>query len=116
MEFGTNLKRIRIEQNLSQGELAEKLGMHASHISRYENNQTAPSIDVLRKMSDALHVSTDELIYGPKDGRSKSTIKDSDLLRMFGKVQQLDKQQLSCVKSLLSAYIFQEETKKQLNS
>lgn len=116
MEFGDNLKRIRTEKSLSQGELAEKLGMHASHISRYENKQTAPSIEVLRKMSDTLQVSTDELIYGPKDARSRSTIKDTDLLRMFGKVQELDKQQLSCVKSLLGAYIFQEEAKKQFNT
>jgi transcriptional regulator with XRE-family HTH domain len=115
MSFGDNLKRIRNQKNISQGELADKLKMHASHISRYENGATAPSIEVLKKMSSALQVSADELLYGPEDKRAKTAIKDNDLLRMFGRIQELDQNQLSCVKSLLGAYIFQEDTKKQFN-
>jgi|ERR1044071_3791854 transcriptional regulator with XRE-family HTH domain len=113
MSFGDNLKRIRTEKGISQGQLADKLKMHASHISRYENGATAPSIDVLKKVSAALQVSADELLYGPEDKRAKTAIKDNDLLHMFGRIQQLDQSQLSCVKSLLGAYIFQEDAKKQ---
>lgn len=114
VNFGDNLKRIRADRGISQGELADQLGMHASHISRYERNQTAPSIEVLKKMAEALQVSADELLYGPKDARVKHSLGDHDLLQLFQQVQQLDKQQLSCVKSLLGAYVFQAETKMRL--
>jgi transcriptional regulator with XRE-family HTH domain len=36
ISFGSNLKRIRAEKNLSQGDLAELIGIHSTHISRYE--------------------------------------------------------------------------------
>lgn len=116
MSFGENLKRIRTEKGISQGELAQRLGMHASHVSRYERDQTAPSIEVLKKIAEALTVSADELLYGSTDKRSKSIIKDNDLLQLFGRVQQLDKQQLTCIKSMLGAYIFQADTKQRLES
>jgi transcriptional regulator with XRE-family HTH domain len=114
INFGDNLKRIRTEKNLSQGELADQLGMHATHLSRYERNVALPSIEVLTKISDVLDVSTDQLIYGSKSEKAKNNIKDQELLSMFNKVQQLDKTELSCVKSLLEAYIFKRDLKNQL--
>ncbi len=47
--FGNNLKQIRTEKNISQGELAKLVKMQATHISRYERDVTAPSIEVLKK-------------------------------------------------------------------
>lgn len=113
-DFGDNLKKIRTEKNISQGELAQILDMHATHLSRYERNVTAPSIEILKKIADKLEVSTDMLIYGSNEEKVKNSIKDNELLGMFNKVQNLDKSELSCVKSLLKAYIFQKDLQFQL--
>jgi transcriptional regulator with XRE-family HTH domain len=114
IKFGDNLKRIRTEKNLSQGELAGLLGMHATHLSRYERDVALPSVEVLAKIAEKLDVTTDMLIYGSTDDKVKSRIKDNDLLNMFSKVQALDKNELNCVKSLLEAYIFKKDLQHQL--
>ena len=112
--FGDHLKRFRNEKNISQGELANLIGMHSTHISRYERNLTSPSIDVVKKIADKLNVTADMLIYGTGDEKAKGSIRDNELLNMFSKVQSLDKNELSCVKSLLKAYIFQSDLQHQL--
>jgi transcriptional regulator with XRE-family HTH domain len=109
-KFGDNLKKIRIEKNISQQELADAISSHSTHISRYERNMAAPSIDVVKKIGEALDVSIDTLIYGQQDEKAKTSLKDTDLLNLFTKVQLLDKQDLNAVKSMLKAYIFQKDT------
>lgn len=115
IRFGDNLTKIRTDKGISQKELADMLSMHATHLSRYERNVTAPSIDVLRKIAEALSVTTDMLIYGTNDDKVKSKIKDNDLLNMFSKVQTFDKTELTCIKSLLEAYIFKKDLQHQLS-
>lgn len=112
--LGDNITKIRTQKGYSQRELAEMLDMHATHLSRYERNVTAPSIEVVKKISEVLGVTTDMLIYGSDDDKVKDKINDNDLLNMFNKVQKFDKQELSCVKSLLEAFIFKRELQHQL--
>ncbi|MDE1208484.1 helix-turn-helix domain-containing protein, partial [Tenacibaculum larymnensis] len=59
MSFGENLKKIRTEKNISQGDLGKMIDVHSTHISRYERNLTSPTIEVTRKIADALEVTTD---------------------------------------------------------
>lgn len=62
MTFGEKLKRIRTDRDLSQDSLASILGTSKQVISRYENDQTTPKIDVALKYSTLLHVPLDYLI------------------------------------------------------
>ncbi len=103
-----------IKTNFRMNFLSCCIEMHATHLSRYERNVTAPSIEVLKKISEALGVTTDMLIYGSDDDKVKDKINDNELLNMFNKVQNRDKQELSCVKSLLEAFIFKRELQHQL--
>jgi len=114
--FGENLKQIRVVKNISQGKLAELLNIHATHISRYERNLTVPSIDVVKKLADVLEVSTDDLVYGNLGAKANAKIQDTELLNIFSKAQNLDKQDKDCIKSLLKAFIFQKEMQRQLVS
>ena len=113
-KFGDNVKRIRTDKNISQQELADLVGIHSTHVSRYERNMAQPSVEIAKKMAEALNVTVDTLIYGPQDEKAKNNLKDADLLNMFTKVQALDKSELAAVKSLLKAYIFQKETQARL--
>ncbi len=113
--FGDNLKEARTKKGVSQGQLSELMGIHSAHISRYERNQTIPSVDVVKKFADILEVSADLLIYGTEDEKAKSKITDDELLTMFSKAQQLSEDDRKCVKSLISAFLFQKDMKKQLS-
>lgn len=114
--FGDNLKEARTKKGLSQGKLAELMQIHSAHISRYERNQTIPSVDVVKKFADILDVSADLLIYGTEDEKAKSKITDNELLTMFSKAQTLNDHDRDCVKSLIKAFLFQKDMQQQLVS
>lgn len=113
VSFGDNLKRIRITKNISQGDLAKMVNMHATHISRYERNVTTPSIEGLKKIANALEISVDELVYGDQENKL-NMIEDNELINLFKKVQTLSSTQKDTVKDLLKAFIFQKETQQRL--
>jgi transcriptional regulator with XRE-family HTH domain len=113
-KFGDNLKKIRIEKNVSQQELADLINTHSTHISRYERNLAAPSIDVVKKIAEALDVSTDTLIYGTQDEKVKNSLKDNELLNLFTKLQSLSNKQQDTVKDLISAFILKADLQKNL--
>ncbi|MFW6016507.1 MAG: helix-turn-helix transcriptional regulator, partial [bacterium] len=46
--------KLREEQGISQKELAEKIGTKQSAISRLENNDYNPSVELLDKVAHAL--------------------------------------------------------------
>lgn len=114
-KFGDNLKKIRVEKNVSQQELADLIRTHSTHISRYERNLAAPSIDVVKKIAEALDVSTDTLIYGTQDEKVKNSLKDNELLTMFAKVQSLSNKQQDTVKDFLSAFVLKTDLQKNLS-
>lgn len=62
VEFGDRLRRLRKEQKLTQKELASLIGVKNSVISFYEVGDRTPSLEVLVKLSKALHTSTDILL------------------------------------------------------
>lgn len=114
MSFGDNLKKIRAKKDISQGELAKMIDVHATHISRYERSLTSPTIDVAKKIADALEVSTDSLIYGSDEQIVSNKLNDEELLQLFNKVQQLSGEDISSVKAMLKAFVFQKDLQKQL--
>ena len=60
--FCDNLKMLRKENNLTQKQVAEKLGVVESCYANWEQGRTEPNIETLRKLSKILNVSIDELI------------------------------------------------------
>ena len=61
MPFTENLRRLRLEQFLSQAELARRSGLHALTITRLESGTTAPSTRTVRALAEALKVEPREL-------------------------------------------------------
>lgn len=56
------LKELRKSANLKQQELAEILNLDASSISKYETGKATPSPDILLKIANYFHVTTDYLL------------------------------------------------------
>ncbi|MBI4494363.1 MAG: helix-turn-helix transcriptional regulator, partial [Chloroflexi bacterium] len=61
MAFAETLRRRRLEQFLSQAELARRAGRHALTITRLEGGATAPSTGTVRALANALGVQPREL-------------------------------------------------------
>ena len=60
--FPERLRSARERRGLSQGELAKRAGFQASAISHFETAGRKPSFDNLRRLADALEVTTDYLL------------------------------------------------------
>ena len=60
--FGTRIKYLRQSRELNQVQLADKLGVKKQSISNWENDNIMPSIDMLIKIADFFHVSTNYLL------------------------------------------------------
>ena len=54
-----NIKNIRLAHNMSQVELAAKLGVSKQSVSNWENDNIQPSVEMLVKIAKCLCVSTD---------------------------------------------------------
>ena len=62
--IGDNIKKYRRENNISQEELAEKIGVTRQSISLWETNQTQPTIDNIVAIAKIFNLSTDDLLLG----------------------------------------------------
>lgn len=60
--FAKRLKEAREAKGLSQAKLAELAGFQPSAISHFETGGRSPSFDNLKRLADALEVSTDWLL------------------------------------------------------
>ena len=61
-KLGENLKRIRTEKGISQGDIARALEVDKSFVSNIENGKTNPTLATIIKLAKAIGVSTDELL------------------------------------------------------
>lgn len=60
-DLGWKIKQLRIALALSQGELANKLGIKQQVLSRWETNQVKPSMRSIKKLAEILEVDPREL-------------------------------------------------------
>ena len=56
------IRKLRLERNLSQVDLAKKLNVTKQSVSNWENDNIQPSIEMLVKLAEAFSVSTDYLL------------------------------------------------------
>lgn len=64
MEFSEKLQKLRTNEQLTQEELAEKLYVSRTAISKWESGRGYPSIDSLKAIAKYFNVTIDELICG----------------------------------------------------
>lgn len=59
--FSLNVRKYRLEQNMSQEVLAEKCGMHRTYISGIECCRRSISLENVQRIADALKIDTYKL-------------------------------------------------------
>lgn len=82
MSFGERLKELRIEDGLTQIQLAEILDVSKSNISKYEAGSVEPNLEIIIKIALHFAVDTDYLL-----GLTNKRIKDTDLEWRFPHAQ-----------------------------
>ena len=87
MELGKQIKMYRLENKLSQEELANRIYVSRQTISNWENDKSYPDINSLVLLSEVFKVSLDKLIKGDIDVM-KDVIKKEEVDKMnrYGKI------------------------------
>ena len=91
-EIGERIKRCRLALGMNKAQLASKAGLSRPAITYYENRNTKPTLQSLRKLADALGVSVDYLIglkKDPKDGPE-----DLKIQLLFKNIEELDEREI----------------------
>ena len=60
--LGEQIRNLRTAKNLSQVQLAERLGVTKQTVSNWENNNILPSVDMLKHIANYFHCNTDYLL------------------------------------------------------
>ncbi len=60
--LANRIKELRLSRNLNQVEFAKKLSITKQTVSNWENNNIMPSVEMLTKIADFFHVTTDFLL------------------------------------------------------
>jgi transcriptional regulator with XRE-family HTH domain len=112
MSIGTKIKELRKEKGLSQGDLGRLAGIHEKLLSKYEHERIVPTADTLKKISVALHVSADYLIFEnvPKEG--KIELKDLELFTMFKEAEDLGEEERETIKKVIDAMIVKNKVER----
>ena len=62
MSFADNLIELRKLNNLSQEDIAEKIGVSRQTLSKYETGESLPDIERCKQLADLIGVTMDDLI------------------------------------------------------
>ena len=112
--LGTRIIALRKEKDLSQTELANKVGVTYAQIGRYETKRVQPAADVLVKIADALDTTSDFLMNGSKNEKATATLNDNELLLQFKEVDKMEKEDKETIKKLIDAFITKAKIKKMM--
>ncbi|MCH5263153.1 MAG: helix-turn-helix domain-containing protein [Lachnospiraceae bacterium] len=82
IKIGEFLKRLRNEKELTQEQLAEKVGVSNRTVSRWETGNNLPDISILIQLSEFYDIDIREII----DGERKSEIMDGEMKDTITKV------------------------------
>ena len=87
MELGKQIRLYRLENKLSQEELADRIYVSRQTISNWENDKNYPDINSLVLLSEVFKVSLDKLIKGDVDVM-KDVIKKEEVDKMnhYGRI------------------------------
>jgi transcriptional regulator with XRE-family HTH domain len=66
--LGMRIAEYRKAKGMKQDELAEKLGVSAQAVSKWENDLSCPDIMLLPSLAKIFDTTTDELLSGKKEG------------------------------------------------
>jgi len=75
MNLGKRILELRKEKNINREQLAKIIGTSGAIIGRYERNERTPSVEIARKIADALDVSLDFLVGSTEVKLDKGIIK-----------------------------------------
>lgn len=91
--IGSYISKKRREKNLTQEQLAEKLGVSNKTISKWENGKCMPDYSIIEQVCRELSVALPELMNGEDAAESSMWVYDDEqILDLLRRMQELERQ------------------------
>jgi len=107
MSLPTRLIALRKDKGLTQQQMADTIGIHVNSLKKYETGQAQPSIDVLKKIALAIHVSTDFLLF-----EEHERVPQDDLALQFEAVAEMPDDEQMVVREVLESLIIKYQSRR----
>ena len=93
--IGKFIAKKRKKQNLTQEQLAERLGISNKTVSKWETGKCMPDYAVVKSLCEELKVTVSELMDGEEAGdKSVRAYDDEQILDLLRRTQELEKQKV----------------------
>lgn len=99
--LGERIRRLRQEKDWTQRDLALRVGIRPTRISKYERGTYQPSLATVKAIADALGTTADHLV----GGREPATDADARLKSLLSRIGELPAEQRSSIAEILDALL-----------
>lgn len=109
MKFNEKIKALRKSANLNQQELASKLHIHVTHLSKIENGHLLPSIDIVQRLMKVFAVSADNLLNDEEN--SVVELENHELNEQLMLINQLDEDEKNALIKIINSMLTKKRMK-----
>jgi transcriptional regulator with XRE-family HTH domain len=100
LNLATSIRSLRLRSGLSQRQLAGRMAVPRTYVSKIENEKATPTLSSLERLARALEVTVPELLSGGERGRQEEVselMKDQFIAELLPFVAQLNGMQMSSI-------------------
>ena len=100
LNLATSIRSLRLRNGLSQRQLAGRMAVPRTYVSKIENEKATPTLSSLERLARALEVSVTELLSGGERSRQeeiRELMKDQFIAEILPFVTQLNGMQMSSI-------------------
>lgn len=102
--IGNNIKHARLDMNLTQEQLAERVDISTSYIGRIERGERNLSLDILIKISNVLNIPIENLL-GNSINIHNDIIFSSELSKLISKLSLNDRELILDMIKLMASHM-----------
>lgn len=110
--LGNNIKKYRLLMNFTRKDLAQKIGVTESTVSRYESNERTPNLKILKSIADALGVTINDLINNIENNMIDENVSIGDKIKEYREIINITQKDLAEKSGLSESAIKYYETNK----
>lgn len=96
IEIGKFIAECRREVNMTQVQLADRLGITNRAVSKWETGKSLPDASIMLELCDELNISVSELLSGRKlDNEEEKTMAENNMMNMILAKEQIGNLQIA---------------------
>jgi len=100
LNLATSIRSLRLRNGLSQRQLATRMSVPRTYVSKIENDKATPTLSSLERLARALEVTVPDLLSGGERNRQeeiRELVQDQFIAELLPFVSQLNGIQMSSV-------------------